>query len=346
MAKDFCYTIWAQSVSDAFATTREMSEAEARLLSEKLKAVATLTRLLHEAEGKSVELTTTVTRLVHEAEGKVRELAAALNVSERRVQALLNSRSWRITRPLRALGSILNIKKKIRPKGIENSTPLELLNVLGRIQSECTDTGVIIPRLTANAAKPEPRNSATAKTPVDFDAEWYLKTYTDVARAGVDPLTHYIQHGRNEGRHPSFRHMIETDFDADWYLQAYPDVAAAGLDPFEHFIQYGNALGRLPNASPRLPATPFRRFGPSEYGARLGSSSAPLSFDSHSHLDDGFSLSIAVHLHLYHIHLLEDFIKHLDAIPTRFDLFVSIPREGGDVEEISRRIQRRSVDAE
>ncbi|MFC1701751.1 glycosyltransferase [Pseudomonadota bacterium] len=33
-----------------------------------------------------------------------------------------------------------------------------------------------------------------------FDAQWYLKNYPDVAGAGFDPLVHFIQWGRKEGR--------------------------------------------------------------------------------------------------------------------------------------------------
>jgi hypothetical protein len=36
-----------------------------------------------------------------------------------------------------------------------------------------------------------------------FDAEWYLREYTDVAEAGIDPLRHYIEHGAKEGRAPN-----------------------------------------------------------------------------------------------------------------------------------------------
>ncbi len=36
-----------------------------------------------------------------------------------------------------------------------------------------------------------------------FDAEWYLKHYTDVAAAGIDPLKHYVVHGAREGREPN-----------------------------------------------------------------------------------------------------------------------------------------------
>ncbi|MGX1199545.1 glycosyltransferase family 4 protein [Parvibaculum sp. MBR-TMA-1.3b-4.2] len=36
-----------------------------------------------------------------------------------------------------------------------------------------------------------------------FDAEWYLRTYSDVRQAGADPLHHYLFHGWKEGRLPS-----------------------------------------------------------------------------------------------------------------------------------------------
>jgi glycosyltransferase involved in cell wall biosynthesis len=36
----------------------------------------------------------------------------------------------------------------------------------------------------------------------NFDPQWYLQTYPDVASAGVDPLEHYINYGRFEGRRP------------------------------------------------------------------------------------------------------------------------------------------------
>ena len=36
-----------------------------------------------------------------------------------------------------------------------------------------------------------------------FDADWYLAAYPDIAAAGVEPLTHFINHGINEGRDPT-----------------------------------------------------------------------------------------------------------------------------------------------
>ena len=39
--------------------------------------------------------------------------------------------------------------------------------------------------------------------PGRVDPEWYRRRYLDIARAGVDPLDHFIRHGRREGRKPN-----------------------------------------------------------------------------------------------------------------------------------------------
>jgi hypothetical protein len=48
-----------------------------------------------------------------------------------------------------------------------------------------------------------------------FDKTWYLLWNPDVARAGIDPLAHYLRYGEAEGRHPS------PWFDPAWYRAAY-----------------------------------------------------------------------------------------------------------------------------
>jgi glycosyltransferase involved in cell wall biosynthesis len=85
----------------------------------------------------------------------------------------------------------------------------------------------------------------------DFDVEWYLKRYPDVAGAGMDPLDHFLLHGLNEGRAPNAsagEAHIAGRFDADWYAAYYPDVTQSGMDPLEHFLKYGIKEKRKPNA--------------------------------------------------------------------------------------------------
>jgi hypothetical protein len=71
-----------------------------------------------------------------------------------------------------------------------------------------------------------------------FDADWYLKTNIDVARAGEDPLDHYLEAGGMEGRSPSLY------FNAELYLLENPDVAKSGMNPLFHYLQYGAAEQR------------------------------------------------------------------------------------------------------
>jgi len=72
-----------------------------------------------------------------------------------------------------------------------------------------------------------------------FDAEWYLKTYPDVAQAKADPLKHYIRCGAEEGRDPS------PEFSSERYLSEYPDVADSKVNPLSHYVAFGRFEGRL-----------------------------------------------------------------------------------------------------
>lgn len=71
-----------------------------------------------------------------------------------------------------------------------------------------------------------------------FQTQWYVARYPDVTKLGENPLLHYLLHGSKEGRMPG------PDFDPLWYLSANPDVAAMGMDPLAHFLTLGRAEGR------------------------------------------------------------------------------------------------------
>ncbi|MBN7787653.1 glycosyltransferase family 61 protein, partial [Ponticoccus gilvus] len=74
-----------------------------------------------------------------------------------------------------------------------------------------------------------------------LDAEWYLEQNPDVARAGVDPLEHYLKDGEREGRAPC--------------ALFHPRHYAANLDPRDrparglaaHYLAYGEARGHAPH---------------------------------------------------------------------------------------------------
>ncbi|WP_434997446.1 glycosyltransferase [Vibrio scophthalmi] len=71
-----------------------------------------------------------------------------------------------------------------------------------------------------------------------FDQKWYLENYRDVEISGIDPITHYIEYGVNEGRNPS------DSFNTLWYLEEYTDVLILGVNPLYHYIIHGQSEGR------------------------------------------------------------------------------------------------------
>jgi hypothetical protein len=86
----------------------------------------------------------------------------------------------------------------------------------------------------------------------DFDEEWYLATYPDIADA--------IKHGQFKSGWNHFRSIgylegrlgTQPIVDPDWYISKYSDVAGAMLDgkvtsAAEHYSDFGYSEGRLPH---------------------------------------------------------------------------------------------------
>jgi len=74
-----------------------------------------------------------------------------------------------------------------------------------------------------------------------FDPAWYCAMNPDVAAAGVDPLTHYLDRGWKEGRDP---HPL---FDVSWYLGQHPELVPMGVEPLTHYIEWGWREGWAPH---------------------------------------------------------------------------------------------------
>ncbi|WP_147019926.1 rhamnosyltransferase WsaF family glycosyltransferase [Methylorubrum extorquens] len=70
----------------------------------------------------------------------------------------------------------------------------------------------------------------------EFDADYYLNENHDVRKLNVDPIIHYLQHGRREGRRPT------PDFDPAFYAEEYASEVGE-KDPFTHYIKYGRKKG-------------------------------------------------------------------------------------------------------
>jgi hypothetical protein len=82
------------------------------------------------------------------------------------------------------------------------------------------------------------KSCRTIRKSGQFDTDFYLRRYPDVAEADIDPLFHYVRHGTDEGRRP------REDFDTSFYVMHYPDIAGSRLNAFEHYLKYGCNEGR------------------------------------------------------------------------------------------------------
>lgn len=82
-----------------------------------------------------------------------------------------------------------------------------------------------------------------------FETGWYLETYPDVAEAGLNPLTHYLEQGGFEGKMPN------PFFDSSWYLQQEPGLRERPVNPLVHYVCGGAARGL--RSSPHFDANAY-----------------------------------------------------------------------------------------
>ena len=84
-----------------------------------------------------------------------------------------------------------------------------------------------------------------------FDEAYYLEQNIDVAKAGMDPLDHFILYGAAENRRPC------AEFDTRFYREQMSGSKAASENPLLNYVRGGEAQGRAPSPG----------FDPLAYGA-------------------------------------------------------------------------------
>jgi O-antigen biosynthesis protein len=115
-----------------------------------------------------------------------------------------------------------------------NSLPVRLARKLWRSKRH---------RIEAAAADPAALRIAEDRRTIQgsnlFDAAWYLAEYADVARAGVDPLDHFVSAGAFEGRNPG------PNFNTKKHLRRYPLLKDSGVNPLVHYVRIQNGTAPL-----------------------------------------------------------------------------------------------------
>lgn len=168
-----------------------------------------------------------------------------------------------------------------------------------------------------------------------FDELWYRENYSERVASEVDPLLHYLEEGASAGFDPS------PNFSTKGYLSTYADVERAGMNPLVHFVKSGQGEGRSPRgiiSKESCVRAPMPRFGSVEYGPVA----KWLTFDQTTTNSYCIDRRVCVHLHLYHLDMLDEFISLLSNIPCKFTLLVSVcdPKHPDIATKVSRCLPR------
>ena len=174
---------------------------------------------------------------------------------------------------------------------------------------------------------------------------WYLEQNPEVAISGMRPLYHYMKYGEKEGRQPN------PVFYPKWYLRHNPDVSAGNMNALAHFICYGEKETR--NFSPyfdsewycaQYPEIDLQGLSPVmhylERGRELQLESCSLpfrdrttlplvpvyisSFNSNKKIENKKEISIAIHLHISSLRVVENVLQFLKYCDYPFDLYLSV----------------------
>ncbi len=175
---------------------------------------------------------------------------------------LRESRSWRLTAPLRRSGTI--VRGLARRIGLRRSRPPGAPSMWGALSPTrirqlraIRRSGLFDERYHLQQLSPSADREWACARPLEhylavgaysgedphplFDSSFYLERNPDIAQAGLNPLSHYLLSGGVEGRDP---HPL---FHSAFYRSQNPDVAGTGVNPLVHFMAHGSREWRDPN---------------------------------------------------------------------------------------------------
>ncbi|WP_321879083.1 class I SAM-dependent methyltransferase [Paraburkholderia bannensis] len=179
----------------------------------------------------------------HNREVSTRDHATRLEVHcadlEIRNASYESSTIWRATGPLRKAFTSISpggrlmlrrIAKGVFWLATPHRTAARLRFLEQRRRSAAVQTVIPSVSVTPSTNSAYPTPEMTVELTSWFDSEWYEQEYPDVAAAGMDPYTHFTQHGWRERRNP---HPL---FDVSWYLSHHPQLEERQTAPITHFI--------------------------------------------------------------------------------------------------------------
>jgi hypothetical protein len=163
----------------------------------------------------------------------------------------------------------------------------------------------------------------------EFDREYYLSQYPDIAQAGIDPIKHYIENGWREFRNP------RADFITSYYYSKNAGVIPENINPFRHFIKHGRREGLAPHGETGRHPHLFLKYDlglvtsldavPSVRPCEENDYCLKAPFEFATTLPEPGP--IAAIIHVYYTDMLPKVLSYLGNVPFRTDLFISTDTE-------------------
>lgn len=165
-----------------------------------------------------------------------------------------------------------------------------------------------------------------------FDPKWYIDTYSDRIDFNIEsPAYHYLTEGFMLGFDPS------PLFSTLNYLGFYRDIQFAGLNPLVHYLRDGRREGRK-----AMPDVNSARLGLLRLTKpETGGVDSVLKFDLLPEVRSDLSdIKFVVHVHLYHLDMMNFIAMYLNNISYSFDLLLSV-QINVDTKQISKYFESR-----
>jgi glycosyltransferase involved in cell wall biosynthesis len=122
--------------------------------------------------------------IIAEREGEIARLSGEVTELHARLNAVFRSTSWKISAPIRGMKYSIVWAAKVMRRELKVSYRAFAFRLIRKLRAR--------------------RIARTISKSGLFDAALYLERNPDVARAGVNPLLHYIEHGAAEERGPDY----------------------------------------------------------------------------------------------------------------------------------------------
>ena len=204
----------------------EQTVSQSDEVSEGIRKINVLTQALADREGQIVNL-----------KDQIACIGSVIEDKERQLNQILQSRSWRLTAPLRK--GVLNIREAVRSprKSFLGKTASYL-----RARSDVFPESAVSQTLAVghdDVLYDDVFNAAidaeveTIRKSGLFDEAFYHSMYPDLEPLPTDAIRHYCEFGWREGRDPS------VDFNTNFYLASNSDIRDAGINPFLHYVVAG-----------------------------------------------------------------------------------------------------------